>query len=101
VGYSPFVLLLIAISVIIKNKMAFADPIVNLRQVNLMPGMTVVDFGAGSGAYTLPAAELVAPTGKVYAVEIQKDLLETIIIIRPLCFRILLASRARVYMDLA
>ncbi len=40
--------------------------------------MTVVDFGAGSGAYTIPAAKLVAPAGKVYAVEIQKDLLETI-----------------------
>ncbi|MFA6254075.1 MAG: class I SAM-dependent methyltransferase [Candidatus Paceibacterota bacterium] len=58
--------------------MAFADPLTNLQQINLTLGMTVVDFGAGSGAYTLPAARLVAPAGKVYAVEIQKDLLETI-----------------------
>ncbi|MFA5023081.1 MAG: methyltransferase domain-containing protein [Candidatus Paceibacterota bacterium] len=58
--------------------MAFADPLANLQQVNLTPGMTVVDFGAGSGAYTIPAARLVAPEGRVYAVEIQKDLLETI-----------------------
>ncbi|MFA5001170.1 MAG: class I SAM-dependent methyltransferase [Candidatus Paceibacterota bacterium] len=58
--------------------MGFADPLTNLRQLKLTSGMTVVDFGAGSGAYTLPVAGLVAPAGKVYAVEIQKDLLETI-----------------------
>ena len=58
--------------------MGFADPLTNLRQLKLTSGMTVVDFGAGSGAYTLPVAGLVAPEGKVYAVEIQKDLLETI-----------------------
>lgn len=58
--------------------MAFADPLLNLQKINLLPGMTVVDFGAGSGAYTLPAARLVAPEGRVYAVEIQKDLLDAI-----------------------
>ena len=58
--------------------MSFADPLTNLQKLNLAPGMTVVDFGAGSGAYTLSAAKLVAPEGRVYAVEIQKDLLETI-----------------------
>lgn len=58
--------------------MAFTDPLINLQKINLTSGMTVVDFGAGSGAYTIPAARLVAPEGRVYAVEIQKDLLETI-----------------------
>ncbi len=58
--------------------MAFADPLTNLQKINLSSGMTVVDFGAGSGAYTIPAASIVAPEGIVYAVEIQKDLLETI-----------------------
>lgn len=58
--------------------MDFADPQVNLQRINLSSGMTVVDFGAGSGAYTIPAAKIVAPEGKVYAVEIQKDLLENI-----------------------
>jgi ubiquinone/menaquinone biosynthesis C-methylase UbiE len=58
--------------------MAFADPLTNLQKLNLSSGMTVVDFGAGSGAYTIPAAHLVAPEGKVYAVDIQKGLLETI-----------------------
>lgn len=37
----------------------------------------VVDLGAGSGAYTFITAE-VAPDGKVYAVEVQKDLVSTL-----------------------
>ena len=64
--------------------MAFADPLTNLQRLNLMSGMTIVDFGAGAGSYTLAAAQLVNsenphyPAGKVYAVDIQKDLLEAI-----------------------
>lgn len=60
------------------KQMAFADPEVNLQKLNLGAGMSVVDFGAGSGAYTLAAAKLIVPGGQVYAVEIQKDLLATI-----------------------
>ncbi|OJI08681.1 MAG: hypothetical protein COV08_03270 [Candidatus Vogelbacteria bacterium CG10_big_fil_rev_8_21_14_0_10_49_38] len=55
--------------------MAFADPRANLQQLNLSPGQTVVDFGAGTGAYALAAAGLVGSEGRVYAVEIQKELL--------------------------
>ncbi len=55
--------------------MAFADPKNNLAQLGLLPGMMVADFGAGTGAYALPAAQAVLPDGKVYAIEIQKGLL--------------------------
>lgn len=58
--------------------MAFADPQTNLQKLNLFSGMTVIDFGSGVGAYSLAAAPMVLPDGKVYAVEIQKDLLETL-----------------------
>lgn len=58
--------------------MAFANPQENLRYLEIESGMTVVDLGAGVGAYTLPIAEKLMPNGKVYAVEIQKDFLETI-----------------------
>ena len=37
--------------------------------------MSVADFGSGSGAYSIALAEIVGESGKVYAVEIQKDLL--------------------------
>ena len=53
----------------------FADPLTNVRNLSLEPGMTVADFGAGAGAYTLPLAAKVGAAGRVYAVEIQKDLL--------------------------
>ena len=38
--------------------------------------MIVADLGAGSGFYAIEAARAVAPTGKVYAIDIQRDLLE-------------------------
>ena len=55
--------------------MAFADPTQNVAQFRLEPGMTVVDLGAGPGAYEVPLARSVMPGGKVYAVDVQKDLL--------------------------
>lgn len=38
--------------------------------------MRVVDLGAGSGFYTMEAARRVGSTGRVFAVDVQKDLLE-------------------------
>ena len=55
----------------------FTDPIKNLKQLGLRENMIVADLGAGTGFYSLVAAEMV-PNGKVYAIEIQKDFLETI-----------------------
>lgn len=57
--------------------MAFSDPLQNLRELGLEAGKDLADFGAGSGAYALPAAAVSAP-GKVYAVEINRDLLNTL-----------------------
>ena len=53
----------------------FAHPVTNVGQMGLVSGMKVADFGAGSGAYSLAAAHLVGHAGKVYAVDVQKDLL--------------------------
>jgi SAM-dependent methyltransferase len=47
-----------------------------LKQLNLKPGQTVVDFGCGNGFYTLKMAKLVAPNGKVLAVDIQPEMLD-------------------------
>lgn len=46
-----------------------------VRRMNLKPGMVVADIGAGTGYYTFRVARLV-PEGKVYAVEIQEELIE-------------------------
>jgi len=58
------------------NNYMFSDPENNIKQFALSPGMFVADFGSGSGFYALAAARAVAPAGKVFAVDIQKDLLE-------------------------
>lgn len=57
---------------------SFANPVANIAAMHIEPGMKVVDFGAGSGAYVLAAAGTVGQSGRVYAVDIQKDLLTRI-----------------------
>jgi len=49
-----------------------------LSRLNLKAGLTVADIGAGSGLFSRPLAKAVAPSGKVYAVDIQQDLLDYI-----------------------
>lgn len=46
-----------------------------LRALKLKPGMMVADIGAGSGYFTFRMAPLLGPEGKVYAVDIQKEML--------------------------
>ena len=42
-----------------------------LRAAGAGPGATVVDYGSGPGFLTIPAAELVGPSGRVIGVEIE------------------------------
>jgi ubiquinone/menaquinone biosynthesis C-methylase UbiE len=46
------------------------------RQLKLMPGMVACDVGSGNGYHTIPMAKAVAPEGKVYASEIQAEMLK-------------------------
>jgi len=55
--------------------MAFVNPAQVIQTLNLKEGSVFADFGAGSGAYVLAAIPLVGETGKIYAIDIQKDLL--------------------------
>ncbi len=54
----------------------FPDPQQLIAQFDLQSGWRVADLGAGSGALALAAARAVGEAGKVYAVEVQKELLE-------------------------
>lgn len=53
----------------------FNDVIACLK---LKPGYVVADIGAGTGAFTIPFAKAVAPSGTAYAVEIWPELLDYI-----------------------
>lgn len=54
----------------------FSTPSICLSQFNIEPGMIVADFGCGAGAYTLEIANRVTSTGKVFAVDVQKGLVD-------------------------
>ncbi len=55
--------------------MNFANPEKNVEALGLTPGMAVADFGSGSGQYSLFLARAVGASGRVYAIDVQKDLL--------------------------
>ncbi|MEK9184621.1 MAG: methyltransferase domain-containing protein [Patescibacteria group bacterium] len=55
--------------------MSFSDPEKNVAQFGIGHGMQVADLGAVSGFYTIESARKVGGAGKVYAIEVQKDLL--------------------------
>jgi ubiquinone/menaquinone biosynthesis C-methylase UbiE len=56
----------------------FSDPEKNIATLGITEGMKVVDLGAGSGFYTIEAAKKAGNTGMVYAVDVQRDLVEKI-----------------------
>jgi len=49
-----------------------------LAALKLKPGDNVADIGAGTGAFSLPFAKTVGPSGKVYSVDIDPGLLDYI-----------------------
>ena len=44
-----------------------------LRRIGIKKGQTVLDFGCGYGAYTIPVAEIVGEQGRVYALDKDKE----------------------------
>jgi ubiquinone/menaquinone biosynthesis C-methylase UbiE len=49
-----------------------------LKSFGLKSGDTIADIGCGPGFFTLPAAAIVGPTGKVYALDVQSDMAATV-----------------------
>jgi len=56
----------------------FSDPVKNIEQCGIQSGMEIADLGSGSGFYTLAAAKALISTGRVYSIDVQKDLLTKI-----------------------
>ena len=42
-----------------------------VRASSVEPGQVILDYGCGPGHYTIPAARIVGPGGRVYALDIQ------------------------------
>src|SRR3989344_759799 len=56
----------------------FMRPEKILGEVGVHTGMRVADFGSGAGYFAIPLAKLVGDEGVVYAVDIQKPVLESV-----------------------
>jgi ubiquinone/menaquinone biosynthesis C-methylase UbiE len=54
----------------------FSNPDTNVNQLGLLPGMHVADFGAGIGYHAIAIARAIESKGRVYAIDIQQDLLD-------------------------
>lgn len=49
-----------------------------VAKLGLKPGDVVADLGAGSGVFSIPLARAVGPSGKVYAVDVDRELVDYI-----------------------
>jgi len=47
-----------------------------LSEVGIGEGQSILDFGCGSGTYTIPAAKLVRRNGRIYALDVNQGALE-------------------------
>lgn len=50
-----------------------------LREVGVRSGQTILDFGSGSGTFTIPAAKLVGENGKIYALDVDEEVLNKVV----------------------
>ncbi len=57
----------------------FSTPSICVSQFNVEPGMVCADLGCGTGEYTFELSQRVGATGKVFALEIQKGLIDKLL----------------------
>lgn len=60
------------------SSQGFLNPEQIVKQLELEAGDHVVDFGAGHGFFTIPMARIVGGDGRVFAIDIQKPVLDII-----------------------
>lgn len=58
-----------------KKRFKGLKPIQLLKNLSLEQGDVMIDVGAGNGFFSLPAAEIVGESGKVYSVDLEIDML--------------------------
>jgi ubiquinone/menaquinone biosynthesis C-methylase UbiE len=60
------------------NRDSWQQPDKVIAALNLHPGEIIADLGSGGGYFTFKLAKAVAPSGTVYAVDVDKDMIELI-----------------------
>jgi ubiquinone/menaquinone biosynthesis C-methylase UbiE len=50
-----------------------------LQRIGIKSGQSILDFGCGSGTYTIPVAKIVGKRGEVYALDKDKHALDSLI----------------------
>jgi ubiquinone/menaquinone biosynthesis C-methylase UbiE len=58
--------------------MRFSDPKHNIAHLKIEHGMRIAEFGCGAGHYSLSLAPLAGENGRVYAIDIQQNLLSKV-----------------------
>ncbi|KKS34039.1 MAG: hypothetical protein UU96_C0009G0001, partial [Parcubacteria group bacterium GW2011_GWC2_42_13] len=58
--------------------MSFLNPEQAVKEFGIKPGMVAADFGCGAGYFSLALAKEVGSQGRVYAIDIQKEVLEVV-----------------------
>jgi ubiquinone/menaquinone biosynthesis C-methylase UbiE len=58
------------------ERLKWLPPAEIIGRLELKPGATVADVGAGTGFFAIPLAELLGPAGAVYAVDLQDEMLD-------------------------
>ena len=61
------------------ERRSWQDPGAILPVLGLNEGMAAADVGCGTGFFALPAAALVGPAGRVYAIDMQEPMLWTLL----------------------
>lgn len=58
------------------ERLKWMPPDAALLVLSLKQGMTVADVGAGTGYFSVPLARAIGPSGKLFAVDLQPEMLE-------------------------
>ena len=60
------------------ERLIWLPPSEVLAHLELRPGLTVADIGAGTGYFAIPIAKAIAPDGKVFAVDVEPQMLDMV-----------------------
>lgn len=56
----------------------FINPERIIESFAIAPKMSVADIGSGAGFYTIPIARAVGPNGRVFAIDVRREMLELV-----------------------